>query len=83
MNTITISIDSIEYDIFIMFYYDELKIKEIKIYRDGGTTELSYDDGGTSEWANIKYTIIKCRRLDGNRDMYICKSGTTLNDLDI
>ncbi len=58
-------------------------VEEVKIYRDGGTIELSYDDGGTSEWANIKYTIIKCRRLDGNKDMYICKAGTTLNDLDL
>ncbi|MBQ6860832.1 MAG: hypothetical protein IJO08_04225 [Clostridia bacterium] len=57
-------------------------VEEVKTYRDGGTIELSYDDGGTSEWANIKYTIIKCRRLDGNKDMYICKSGTNLNDLD-
>ena len=58
-------------------------VTEVQIYRDGGTLELSYDDGGTTEWPNIKYTIIKCRRLDGNKDMYICKSGITLNDLDI
>ena len=57
--------------------------KEIQMYRDGGSVELSYDDGGSTEWFSKKYTIIKCRRLDGNKDMYICKSGTTLNDLDI
>lgn len=62
---------------------DGTAVTEVQIYRDGGTIELSYDDGGSTVWANVKYTIIKCRRLDGNRDMYICKSGTTLNDLDL
>ena len=62
---------------------DGTAVTEVQIYRDGGTIELSYDDGGTTTWANVKYTIIKCRRLDGNKDMYICKSGTTLNDLDL
>ncbi len=62
---------------------DGTVVTEVQIYRDGGTIELSYDDGGSTVWVNTKYTIIKCRRLDGNRDMYICKSGTTLNDLDL
>ncbi len=62
---------------------DGTAVTEVQIYRDGGTIELSYDDGGSTAWANTKYTIIKCRRLDGNKDMYICKAGTTLNDLDL
>lgn len=61
----------------------KVKLTAVEIYRDGGTIEASYDDGGTTEWMNSKYTIIKCRRLDGNKDMYICKFGTTLNDLDL
>lgn len=61
----------------------KVKLTAVDIYRDGGTIEASYDDGGTTEWMNSKYTIIKCRRLDGNKDMYICKVGTTLNDLDV
>ena len=43
--------------------------------------KTSYDDGGSVEYRYINYTIIKYHKLDGNRDMYICKAGTTLNDL--
>ena len=43
--------------------------------------KTSYDDGGSVEYRYINYTIIKYHKLDGNRDMYICKAGTTINDL--
>lgn len=42
------------------------------MYKDGGTMEYQYED----------YTIIKYHSLNGNRDVYICKPGTKLNDLD-
>jgi len=50
-----------------------LKLPIANYYKDGGTVEYNYGD----------YKIIKCHTLDGNRDMYVCDSKTTLNDLDI
>ena len=44
---------------------------------------LMYKDGGSMEYHYENYTIIKCHTEYGNRDMYICKVGTTLNDLKI
>ncbi len=41
----------------------------------------SYDDGGSMEYHYENYTIIKCHRLDGNRDVYIGKKEMTLNDV--
>ena len=45
--------------------------------------KLNYKDGGSVEFHYEDYTIIKCNTLDDHRDMYICDSKTTLNDLDI
>ena len=42
---------------------------------------ISYDDGGSREYQYETFVIIKYHKLDGNRDMYICKAGTSLNDL--
>lgn len=44
------------------------KIKS-EMYKDGGT--LLYDAAG--------YVVIRCNTLDGNRDVYICRSGMNLN----
>ncbi len=50
-----------------------LILPRVNTYRDGGTREYRYD----------YYTIIKCHTVEGNKDMYICKPGTTLKDLNI
>lgn len=52
----------------------DLDAKEIKgdIYKDGGSMIYQYDT----------YTIIKCHKLDGNRDVYIGIEGMTLNDVE-
>lgn len=42
---------------------------------------VSYDDGGSIEYHYENYTIIKCHRLDGNRDVYIGTKEMTLNDV--
>lgn len=52
-----------------------------KANKDRGDNVVSYDDGGSREYQYETFVIIKCHKLDGNRDMYICKAGTTLNDL--
>lgn len=51
----------------------DLDAKKIKgdTYKDGGSTIYQYDT----------YTIIKCHRLDGNRDVYIGTKDMTLNDV--
>ncbi len=41
----------------------------------------SYDDGGSKKYHYENYTIIKCHRLDGNRDVYIGTKEMTLNDV--
>ena len=40
-----------------------------------------YEDGGSVEFQYENFVIIKCNTLDSNNAMYICKSGTTINDL--
>ncbi len=42
---------------------------------------VSYDDGGSMEYHYENCTIIKCHKLDGNRDVYIGRKGMTLNDV--
>ncbi len=42
---------------------------------------VSYDDGESIEYHYENYTIIKCHRLDGNRDVYIGTKEMTLNDV--
>lgn len=42
---------------------------------------LMYKDGGSMEYHYDGYTIIKCHTLDGNRDVYICDTKTTLREL--
>lgn len=45
--------------------------------------EYLYDDGGTIEYHYEDYTIIKLNKIDGNKDVYIGDSKTSLNDLNI
>ena len=42
---------------------------------------ISYDDGGTLEYHYENYTIIKCHKLDGNRDVYIGTQNMNLNTI--
>ena len=53
------------------------------IYKDGHLYpyEVRYEDGGSVEFHYANVVIIKFNTLDGNNSMYICKAGTTLNDL--
>lgn len=44
---------------------------------------ISYDDGGSMEYHYDNYTIIKIKKLNGNRDVYIGTKNMTLNDLPI
>jgi len=43
--------------------------------------EVRLKDGGSVEFHYEKFVIIKCNTLAGNNSMYICKAGTTINDL--
>lgn len=52
-----------------------------KANKDRGDNVVSYDDGGSREYQYETFVIIKYHKLDGNRDMYICKAGTSINDL--
>ena len=53
------------------------------IYKDGHLYpyEVRYEDGGSVEFHYANVVIIKFNKLDNNNSMYICKAGTTLNDL--
>lgn len=42
---------------------------------------VSYDDGGSMEYHYKNYTIIKCHKLDGNRDVYFGTPEMTINDV--
>ena len=42
---------------------------------------VSYDDGGSIEYHYKNYTIIKCHKLDGNRDVYFGTPEMTINDV--
>lgn len=53
----------------------------VKANKDKGDNVVSYDDGGSREFQYESFVIIKYHTIDGNRDMYICKAGTSLNDL--
>ena len=41
-----------------------------------------YKDGGSMEYRYNGYTIIKCHKLNGNRDVYIGIEGMKLNDVE-
>lgn len=45
--------------------------------------EVRLEDGGSVEFHYENFVIIKCNTLAGNNGMYICKAGTSINDLKI
>ena len=53
----------------------------VKANRDLKDEVVSYDDGGSREYQYEDFSIIRYHKLDGNRDVYICRAGTTINDL--
>ena len=61
---------------------DEYYLKDY-INKDGHLYpyEVRYEDGGSVEFHYTNVVIVKFNTLDGNNAMYICKAGTTLNDL--
>lgn len=46
-----------------------------------GVERVSYDDGGSIIFQYEGYTIIKYNTLDGDRDLYICPAGTSINEV--
>ncbi len=52
-----------------------------KMYKDGGSTVISYDDGGTTEYKAEGYAIIKKNTIDGNKDVFIGPEDMTLNQV--
>lgn len=62
---------------------NEILAKANKDLTDKKITGGMYRDGGSMEYHYDNYTIIKCHKLDGNRDMYIGNSKLTINDLGI
>lgn len=52
-----------------------------KMYKDGGSTVISYDDGGTTEYKAEGYAVIKKNTIDGNKDVFIGPKDMTLNQV--
>lgn len=52
-----------------------------KMYKDGGSTVISYDDGGTTEYKSEGYAVIKKNTIDGNKDVFIGPKDMTLNQV--
>lgn len=52
-----------------------------KMYKDGGSTVISYDDGGTTEYKSEGYAIIKKNTIDGNKDVFIGPEDMNLNQV--
>ena len=53
------------------------------IAKQGCLRNVCYDDGGSTEYYNKDYTLIKLNKLDGNRDVYIGTKELNLNALEI
>ena len=51
------------------------------MYKDGGSTVISYDDGGSTEYKTGGYAVIKKNTIDGNRDIFIGPADMTLNQV--
>lgn len=80
--SVNIRIDSKDYSLKEALLKNKITMEEIiekanKVFPDA----ISYDDGGSMEYHYDNYTIIKCNRLDGNRDVYIGTKDMTLNDV--
>ncbi len=52
-----------------------------QMYKDGGSTVISYDDGGSTEYKTGGYAVIKKNTIDGNKDVFIGPSDMTLNQV--
>lgn len=52
-----------------------------QMYKDGGSTVISYDDGGSTEYKAGGYAVIKKNTIDGNKDVFIGPSDMTLNQV--
>lgn len=80
--SVNIRIDGEDYSLKTALLEDRITMEEIieKANKDFPNA-ISYDDGGSMEYHYNNYTIIKCNRLDGNRDVYIGTKDMTLNDV--
>ena len=80
--SVNIRIDGKEYSLKEALLENKITMEEIiaKANKDFPDA-VSYDDGGSIEYHYENYTIIKCHRLDGNRDVYIGTKEMTLNDV--
>lgn len=80
--SVNIRIDGKEYSLKEALLENKITMEEIiaKANKDFPNA-VSYDDGGSMEYHYENYTIIKCHRLDGNRDVYIGTKNMTLNDV--
>ena len=80
--SVNIRIDGKEYSLKEALLENKITMEEIiaKANKDFPDA-VSYDDGGSIEYYYENYTIIKCHRLDGNRDVYIGTKEMTLNDV--
>lgn len=52
-----------------------------QMYKDGGSTVISYDDGGSTEIKTGGYAIIKKNTLDGDKNVFIGPADMTLNQV--
>ena len=82
MGSVNIIIDGTEYPLKDALIEGKITMNEIiaKANKDI-TNALVYRDGGSKEYHYDDYTIIKCHRVDGNRDVYIGTKDMTINDL--
>ena len=80
--SVNIRIEGKEYSLKEALLENKITMEEIiaKANKDFPDA-VSYDDGGSIEYHYENYTIIKCHRLDGNRDVYIGTKEMTLNDV--
>lgn len=80
--SVNVRIDGKDYSLKQALLENKITMEEIieKADRDFPDA-ISYDDGGSMEYHYDNYTIIKCHRLDGNRDVYIGTKDMTINDV--
>jgi len=62
---------------------DEIIAEANADLKDKRITGSEYDDGGSIEYKYNLYTIIKCHKLDGNRDVYIGGPNLNINYLNL
>lgn len=84
--SVNIRIDDKDYSLKEALSENKITMEEIitkanQDEKDGKIKAEMYKDGGSMEYHYENYTIIKCHRLDGNRDVYIGTKEMTLNDV--